>query len=88
MAINFPTSPSVNQSYTDTATNKSWIWNGTAWATLNSAPSSVGGIYINNSLVSTSYTIPTGQNGFSVGPITISNGTAITVSSGQRWVIL
>ena len=30
MAINFPNSPSVNDTYT--ANDKTWIWNGTAWA--------------------------------------------------------
>jgi hypothetical protein len=46
------------------------------------------GIYTNNANISTTYTIPAGQNGFSVGPITIANGTTIAVSSGQRWVVI
>ena len=55
-----------------------------------SAPTAAagGGIYINNSTINMSYTIPTGQNGFSVGPITVTSGNTIAVSSGQRWVIL
>ena len=47
-----------------------------------------GGIVINNTTVSTNYTIASGTNGFSVGPMTISSGYAITVSSGQRWVVI
>jgi hypothetical protein len=47
-----------------------------------------GGIVINNDVISTSYTIASGTNGFSVGPMTISDGYAITVSSGQRWVVI
>jgi hypothetical protein len=35
-----------------------------------------------------SYTIPTGYNAMSVGPISVSNGVTVTISSGQRWVIL
>ena len=46
------------------------------------------GININSATVSASYTIASGNNGFSVGPITIASGQAVTVSSGQRWLVL
>jgi hypothetical protein len=46
------------------------------------------GILINGTTVSASYTIASGNNGFSVGPITVASGQAVTVSSGQRWLIL
>jgi hypothetical protein len=47
-----------------------------------------GAIQVNNTTASVSYTIATGTNGFSVGPITTADGVAITVASGQRWIIL
>jgi hypothetical protein len=46
------------------------------------------GIVLNGTTVSASYTIASGNNGFSVGPITIASGQAVTVSSGQRWLVL
>jgi len=46
------------------------------------------GIVVNNATVSTSYTIAAGDNGFSVGPMTVNSGAAVTVSSGQRWVVI
>jgi hypothetical protein len=46
------------------------------------------GILINGTTVSASYTIASGNNGFSVGPITIASGQAVTVTSGQRWLVL
>jgi len=46
------------------------------------------GILINGTTVSASYTIASGNNGFSVGPITVASGQAVTVASGQRWVVL
>ena len=49
---------------------------------------SSNGININSATVSTSYTIASGNNGFSVGPITVASGQAVTVASGQRWVVL
>ena len=49
---------------------------------------SSNGININSATVSASYTIASGNNGFSVGPITVASGQAVTVSSGQRWLVL
>lgn len=46
------------------------------------------GIFINTTTISSSYTIATGTNGQSVGPVTIASGVSVTVSSGQRWVVL
>jgi hypothetical protein len=51
-------------------------------------PVAGNGIMVNSTTVSTSYTIASGTNGFSVGAITIASGQAVTVSSGQRWLIL
>lgn len=45
-------------------------------------------IVTNNTSISTSSTIGTSYNGLSVGPITIQSGVAITVPSGQKWVVL
>jgi hypothetical protein len=51
-------------------------------------PVAGNGIMVNSTTVSTSYTIASGTNGFSVGPITINSGQAVTVSSGQRWYVI
>ncbi len=51
-------------------------------------PGGGGAIAINYDVVSTSYTVAAGTNGFSVGPITINNGVTVTVASGQRWVVI
>ncbi len=47
-----------------------------------------GAIMTNKSTASVSYTIASGENGLSVGPILINSGITITVSSGQRWLVL
>ena len=47
-----------------------------------------GALIVNTTTVSESYTVPTGSNAFSVGPITVSSGYSVTVSSGQRWVVI
>ena len=46
------------------------------------------GINLNNNTVSQSFTIASGQNGFSVGPMTVNSGVVVTVASGQIWVVI
>ena len=46
------------------------------------------GLILNSTTVSTSYTIASGYNAMSVGPVTVANGQTVTVSNGQRWVVL
>ena len=46
------------------------------------------GLLINSTTVNSSYTIAVGSNAFSVGPITVASGVSVTVSSGQRWVVI
>jgi hypothetical protein len=47
-----------------------------------------GVVVENYTTLTGTYTMTTGKNGFSVGPITISSGSSFTVGSGQRWVVL
>lgn len=46
------------------------------------------GIVTNNATISANFTFPSGFNGFSVGPITVASGYAVTVPSGQKWVVI
>ena len=46
------------------------------------------GLILNSATVSTSYTVASGYNAHSVGPVTVASGQSVTVSSGQRWVVL
>lgn len=46
-------------------------------------------VFVENSDdVTADYTIPTNTNAMSVGPVTIASGKTVTISTGQRWVIL
>lgn len=47
-----------------------------------------GAVYVNQTTVSQDTTIASGANGLSVGPITIADGVDLTVSSGQRHIII
>ena len=46
------------------------------------------GIIVNNSQIAASYTIPSGSNAMSVGPVTAGDGAVVTVPSGSRYIVL
>lgn len=45
------------------------------------------GIVVNSATVSESYTIPTGSNAVSAGPVSVASGVTVTVSAGSVWTI-
>ena len=59
-----------------------------AWGSIGGGASAGGAIYENTDDITDNYTLTTGSNGMSVGPITIAATKTVTVPSGQRWVIL
>ena len=46
------------------------------------------GLILNATTLVSSYTIPSGINASSIGPFTVPTGLTVTVTSGQRWVVL
>ena len=50
-------------------------------------PVASNGIVVNSQTVATSYTIAAGFSAMSAGPITLSGGAVVTLSSGSRWVV-
>ena len=55
--------------------------------TANAIGGGIGAVLLNADTVTANGTISTGQNGLSVGPVTLASGVSITVSSGQRWLV-
>jgi hypothetical protein len=56
--------------------------------TANAVGGGIGAVLLNATTATVSGTVATGQNGFSVGPLTINSGVTITIASGQRHVII
>jgi hypothetical protein len=52
------------------------------------APRASNGIVVNSATVTSNYTIATGDNGMSAGPVTVNSGITVTVSSGSVWTVL
>jgi hypothetical protein len=46
------------------------------------------GIFVNNGTVGVSYSVPTGYNAISAGPVTISGGVSVTVPASSKWVVV
>jgi len=95
VALQAPSTVATNVTFTlpgvDGSANQLLSTNGSgvlSFATVSSPAYASGALIVNTTTVGENYTVPTGSNAFSVGPITISSGYAITVSSGQRWVVL
>lgn len=86
-----PVSPVDGEMRYNTDTNQFEGYQGGAWGQLGGGATGGGGdeVFVENSTtVTTSYTLTTGKNASSVGPITINAGATVTVPSGQRWVVL
>ena len=49
---------------------------------------SSNGIQVNANTVATSYTIATGNNGLSAGPVSVNSSITVTVSSGSTWSVV
>ena len=52
------------------------------------APIAANGLVMNATSVTSSYTIAAGFNASSIGPITVNSGVVVTITSGQRWLVL
>jgi hypothetical protein len=49
---------------------------------------STNGIQINATTVSSDYTIVTGNNGLSAGPVSVNTGVTVTISTGSAWTVV
>lgn len=50
--------------------------------------SATNGIHLNSQTVAANYTIATGDNGLSAGPVSVASGITVTVSTGSVWTIV
>ncbi len=46
------------------------------------------GIVVNSATVSANYSIPSGSNAMSAGPMTVANGITVTIPNGNTWIIV
>jgi hypothetical protein len=66
-------------------------YNGTAWSSVGGGATGGGSddvFYENGQNVTANYTITSGKNAMSAGPITVDSGVTVTVPSGSVWTIV
>ena len=59
-----------------------------SWAAAASSNITSLGLYENSATIGANYTIGTGNNAMSAGPITISTGFTVTVPTGSTWTVV
>lgn len=96
---NRPTTPVAGQVRYSTTNNEFEMYGGAtaAWNYISSMPTgpvnatngSTNKIFYQNAqIVLDDYTVPTGQNAMSAGPITITATKTVTVSAGSSWTVV
>ena len=80
-----PTSGAIRFNTTSTAFEG---YNGSAWGALGGGNTTSNGLWENNATISSNYTITSGNNALSAGPLTINSGVTVTVPSGSTWVVV
>lgn len=66
-------------------------YNGTAWTSVGGGATGSGideVFVLNQQVVSGTYSLPSGYNASSVGPITIASGVVVTIPSGSVWAVI
>lgn len=72
-----------------TSASSSTYWRGDGtWASVASSNITAQGLWENAATISANYTIGSGNNAVSAGPITIASGVTVTVPSGSVWAIV
>jgi hypothetical protein len=75
----------------NTTLNQFEGFDGTNWNALGQGATGGGADQIfqeNGQVVTTNYTIASGKNAVSAGPITVNAGVTVTISAGSTWVIV
>jgi hypothetical protein len=68
-------------------TNTFLLWNGSAFTWSPGGAVANNCVYENGQTITSNYTMTSGNNGESAGPITVATGVVVTIPSGSRWVI-
>lgn len=63
-----------------------------SWGTIGGGGATGGGsdemFYLNGTNVTASYSIPSGKNAMTAGPVTVNDGVTVTVPDGSAWTIV
>jgi len=80
-------SPSAGYLRWNTTDTSAEVYDGSAWAAVGGGNSTDEGLYEHANTISADYTIATGNNAGTFGPISIDSGISVTIPSGSVWTI-
>lgn len=85
-----PASPAAGQFRFNSTAGKFEGYNGSAWGSVGGASGSNGNgvFYENDQAVTADYTLSSGKNAMSAGPIDVNSGVTVTIPSGSTWAII
>ena len=66
-------------------------YNGTLWSSVGGGATGGGSdqvFYENNQAITTNYTITSGKNAMTAGPVSINSGISVTVPTGSVWTVV
>jgi hypothetical protein len=74
-------------SATGTASSSTYLRGDNSWATVASGNNTSYGLYEHANTISANYSITSGNNALTAGPITINSGVSVTVPTGSTWIV-
>jgi len=80
-------SPSAGYLRWNTTDTSAEVYDGSAWAAVGGGNTTDEGLYEHSHTISANYSITSGNNALTAGPITINTGVSVTVPTGSTWVI-
>jgi len=88
-----PTAPVVGQVRYNNVANEFEGYSGASpvWQPLGGQPTGGGNdkiFFTNSQVVTTNYTLPTGKNAMSAGPIAVNTGVTVTIPAGAAWTVV
>ena len=80
-------SPSAGYLRWNTTDTSAEVYDGSSWAAVGGGNSTDKGLYEHAHTISADYTITSGNNALTAGPITIDSGYSVTIPTGSTWVV-
>lgn len=86
-----PATPNAGDLRYNTTTTKFEGWNGSSWRSVGGGADGGGtddAFLVHKNTITTSYSISTGYNCISAGPVVVNAGATVTVPDGSTWTIV
>ena len=80
-------SPSAGFMRFNTTDSSAEIYDGSAWTAVGGGNTTDKALYEHSHTIAANYSITSGNNALTAGPITINSGVSVTVPTGSTWVI-